>query len=287
MNRDYHIRSASRHDLPALSKFIESGPRTHRHLDWCPPLDWLGSQPFIILDSNEGIQACLICPEDPPEIAWIRYFACSASINPLSVWPQLFDTCLAYYQKRNLPWLPALGLSDWFTNLLRRNGFTLHQHIVTLERETAAPLKEIKPNPAVFIHLMQPEDLDRVAEIDQLAFEPIWQNSLSQIKLSYDMAVYATVAEINDQIVGFQISTSTMFSYHLARLAVLPKMQQKRVGLALVTDLIDRARNDRIWQCTINTQDDNHSSLTLYRKAGFTLTGDKFPVFLYKMQANL
>ena len=114
--------------------------------------------------------------------------------------------------KRNLPWLPALGLSDWFTNLLRRNDFTLHQHIVTLERETAAPLKEIKPNPAVFIRLMQPEDLDRVAEIDQLAFEPIWQNSLSQIKLSYDMAVYATVAEINDQIVGFQISTSTMFS---------------------------------------------------------------------------
>lgn len=283
MRKEGQIRSASRHDLPALSRFIDSAPRTHRHLDWCPPLDWLGSQPFVILDTDEGIQACLVCPEDPPKIAWIRYFACTLGVNPLSVWPQLFQTCISYYQNRKTPTLPALGLSDWFTNLLRRNGFQLHQHIVSLERETADPLPKIAPNSDVFVRLMQPEDLERVAEIDRLAFEPIWQNSLHQVRLSYHQAAYATVAEIGDVVVGYQISTSNMFAYHLARLAVLPEYQHQGVGMALVTDLIVRAQRDRIWQITINTQDDNQSSLTLYQRAGFTLTGDKFPVFLYNL----
>jgi len=282
MNKDYQIRSASRYDLPALRKFIELAPRTHRHLDWCPPLDWLGSQPFIILDSNEGIQACLVCPEDPPKLSWIRYFACGLGVNPLTVWPQLFSTCLQYFQRRNFPLLPALGLSEWFTNLLRRNGFTLHQHIVTLEREAGLALPDTSPNSSVFIRMMLPDDLERVAEIDRLAFEPIWQNSLKQIRLAYELSAYATVAEIDDQIVGFQISTSNMFAYHLARLAVLPENQHNRIGFMLVSDLIKRARQERIWQLTVNTQDDNHSSLTLYHRVGFTLSDDKFPVFLYK-----
>jgi hypothetical protein len=47
------------------------------------------------------------------------------------------------------------------------------------------------------------------------------------------MSAYATVAEIGDQLVGFQISTSNLFAYHLARLAVLPEMQQPMVGFRL------------------------------------------------------
>lgn len=281
MNKDSVIRSASRYDLPALNRFLDSAPRFHRHLDWCPPLDWLGSQPFVLLDSNEGIQACLVCTEDPPKIAWVRYFACAAGINPLSTWPPLFDACLAYFRAKQLPWVPALGLSDWFTNLLRRNRFELHQHIVSLEREAADPLPPIEPNPQVFVRMMQPDDLERVAEIDRLAFEPIWQNSLKQVRQSYDLAVYATVADIDDQVVGFQISTSNVFAYHLARLAVLPELQHQGVGMTLLVDLIQRARQDHIWQITINTQDDNSTSLALYQKAGFILSSEHFPVFLY------
>lgn len=281
MKKDCLVRSASRFDLPALSRFLDSAPRAHRHLDWCPPLDWLGSQPFMILDSDEGIQACLVCPEDPPDIAWIRYFACAIGVNPLTVWPQLFQSCLEYYQNRKQTLLPALGLSDWFINLLRRNGFQFHQHIVSLIRDTSDPLPPVGANSDLFIRIMQPEDLEKVAEIDRLAFEPIWQNSLHQVRLSYDQAAYATIAEMGETIVGYQISTSNMFAYHLARLAVLPAYQHHGVGMALVADLINRAIQDRIWQITINTQDNNQSSLALYQKAGFTLTGEQFPVFIY------
>lgn len=284
MPEEFLIRPASRLDHHALSKFLESAPRSFRHLDWCPPLDWLGNQPFIIMYSDEGIQAVLVCPEDPPGIAWIRYFACAAGVNPVTSWSQLFEACLAYYSNRPNPWLAGLGLSDWFTNVLRRHGFVLHQHIVSLERVASDPVSPLEPIPSVAIRLMEPDDLTRVAQVDQLAFEPIWQNSLKQVELAYSQSVYATVAEIADQVVGFQITTSNVFSYHLARLAVLPEIQHQMVGQHLVVDLIARTQKDRIWDITINTQDDNLASLALYKKTGFSLTGDRIPVFVYPFQ---
>lgn len=281
MAEEYLIRPASRLDHAALSKFIESAPRSFRHLDWCPPLDWLGGQPFIILSSDKDIEAVLVCVEDPPGIAWIRYFACAAGVNMYNAWQQLFSACLTYFANRQNPWLAGLGLSDWFSNILQREGFVLHQHIVSLERVATDPVPPFQPNSNVLIRLMEPDDLIRVAQVDQIAFEPIWQNSLKQVELAYSLSVYATVAELKEQIIGFQISTSNVFSYHLARLAVLPEIQHQLVGQSLVSDLILRAQKDRIWDITINTQDDNHASLALYKKTGFSLTGDRIPVYVF------
>jgi len=285
MPDDLLIRPAIRLDHLALSKFIEAAPRSFRHLDWCPPLDWLGSQPFIILYSDEGIQAVLVCVEDPRQVAWIRYFACAAGVNPISAWKQLFDACLVFYANRPSPWLAGLGLNDWFANILQKHGFVLHQHIVSLERAAADPVPAFTPNPNLSIRLMEPDDLIRVTELDQLAFEPIWQNSLKQVELAYSLSAYATVVEIGEKIVGFQISTSNVFSYHLARLAVLPEIQQQQIGQSLVSDLIVRAQKDRIWDITLNTQDDNYASLALYKKTGFSLTSDRIPVFVYPFES--
>jgi ribosomal protein S18 acetylase RimI-like enzyme len=36
-------------------------------------------------------------------------------------------------------------------------------------------------------------------------------------------------------------------------------------------------------QISVNTQDNNTSSLALYKRLGFELTGETFPVFRYKI----
>jgi ribosomal-protein-alanine N-acetyltransferase len=140
----------------------------------------------------------------------------------------------------------------------------------------------LKANPELFVRLMEPEDLAAVAGIDQEAFEPIWQNSLSQVEQAYEQSAIATVAEWENAIVGFQISTVNMFAAHLARLAVNPALQGRQIGTTLLSDLVQRCRSERLWQITINTQDDNHASLALYQRTGWTLTGERFPVYLYK-----
>jgi len=275
------LRQANPSDLSRLAAFLAASPRLHRHLDWRPPIDWLGKQPFWLAEDNGLIGAVLAVLPDPAGIAWVRLFACAAGVNPMNAWEQLFNRCLEDPALESRTIIPSLALSDWFVSILRRSGFEHHQDIVGLEREVEVDSAELKPNPELFVRLMEPDDLPVVAAIDQAAFEPIWQNSLTQVEQSYEQAGIATVAEWEEGIVGFQISTVNMFAAHLARLAVDPGLQGRKVGTTLLHDLVQRSRAERLWQITINTQDDNHASLALYRKVGFELTGEKFPVFVY------
>ena len=275
------FRQANSSDFSRLTNFLAASPRMHRHLDWRPPIEWLGRQPFWLAEDGGLIGAALAIIPDPPGIAWVRLFACAAGVAPMDVWEQLFTRCLDDPAMEMRTIVPSLALSDWFATILRRSGFEHHQDIVGLEREVEHDSPNLNPNPELFVRLMEPEDLPVVAAIDQAAFEPIWQNSLDQVEQSYEQAGIATVVEWDEAIVGFQISTVNMFSAHLARLAVNPGLQGRNVGTTLLHDLVQRCRAERLWQITINTQDDNHASLALYRKVGFELSGEHFPVFVY------
>jgi ribosomal protein S18 acetylase RimI-like enzyme len=87
------------------------------------------------------------------------------------------------------------------------------------------------------------------------------------------------VAEADGQIIGYQLSTRNPLGAHLARLAVRPESQGRGVGRALVADLIQQAERRSMYHLTVNTQNDNLSSLALYKKIGFRETGDCYPVY--------
>jgi ribosomal protein S18 acetylase RimI-like enzyme len=122
-------------------------------------------------------------------------------------------------------------------------------------------------------------DLPEVAKVDSSAFELLWQNALPTLERAYPQSVWATVAEADGQLVGYQLSTRNPLGVHLARLAVRPEMQGKGLGFALVADLIQQAGQHGINHLTVNTQSDNATSLALYQRMGFRETGEQYPVF--------
>ena len=85
---------------------------------------------------------------------------------------------------------------------------------------------------------------------------------------------------------GYQISTSTPMGGHLARLAVLPENQDHGIGKALLVDLLSQFARRGIVKVTVNTQADNLSSLNLYHKLGFHLTGEEYPVYQLNLPAD-
>jgi ribosomal protein S18 acetylase RimI-like enzyme len=109
---------------------------------------------------------------------------------------------------------------------------------------------------------------------------PLWQNSLDSIGRAFPQTAWATVAEFGQRILGYQLSTRNPIGGHLARLAVRPEAQHRGVGYALVADLIQRMAAQGLTHLTVNTQNDNTASLSLYRKLDFRETGDRYPVFV-------
>jgi ribosomal-protein-alanine N-acetyltransferase len=213
-------------------------------------------------------------------------FVASQHTSPDRAWAKLFDPVLHTLRETSpasdpSPAIVSLALRDWFEDLLKRQGFVHHQDIVVFlyDREPPPPV-EIEGG--IRLREMKDDDLPAVQQIDRLAFEPIWRLSLDDLRFASGRSSYCTVAERDGQVIAYTMSSSTPTYAHLARLAVHPQFQGRRLGFALVQDLLDQFLNHRnAWGVTLNTQHDNHSSLALYHRVGFRETGERFPVYIY------
>ncbi len=281
----YRIRSAEPEDYFALHSFVQAQNHLHRHLDWRDSLEWIGREPFFLLEENRKIQAVLAAPPEPERVAWVRLFGVSPQLQASKGWEMLFPPVremLLNLEPR--PALVSLSLRDWYGDLLKRQSFTHHQDIVVFLYDQPAPPAPLPVDPAICIRPLEQADLDQTVALDNQSFEPIWQLSYGDMQHAYQRSSYMTVAEIDGQIVAYQMSSGSGVYAHLARLAVRPDLQRRGLGFRMVQDLLQHFLMDqKCWGVTLNTQNDNHASIALYRRVGFRETGERFPVFKYPL----
>jgi ribosomal-protein-alanine N-acetyltransferase len=260
--------------------FFES--HVHRHLDWRAPLDWLGSPFYWVLEENARVQAVLACPQEPPGVAWVRLFAHAADVSLADAWQMLWDTARSTLAREGSTTIAAICMHEWLAVALEESEFVHTQDIVMLELHDMRVEHALLAD-GIQIRNMTQDDLPGVARLDAAAFMPLWQNPLSALTRALPQASVATVAEDDQGLVGYQIATANPFGAHLARLAVRPDAQNRRLGSHLVADLIARLHVQGTSRLTVNTQSDNFASLALYKKIGFAVSGEQFPVYSYEV----
>ncbi len=280
-NITFQVRQAKPQDRFPLKQWLEQSAIYHHHLDWRPPLDWLGHPFWWILEQDTHPIAALACPDDPPEIAWLRLFAYSREISAVrawkALWAQAHESLIIFK-----PQVAAIALETWMEQLLREAHFHILQRVVVLQWQGYDVYISEEPRKAHFvIRSMRPEDLSAVAQVDWQAFPAPWRYSLSSLRHALHQALLATVLELDGQILGYQITTGNAFGAHLARLAIHPKVQGQGWGRKLIEHLIGFLRARHIQKLTVNTQHDNRASLSLYRRMGFERTGEEYPVYGY------
>ena len=269
------VRLAQEKDRRKLANLIHFGPWVHRHLDWRPPLDWIGYQPYLIAEQKGHLMAALACPPDPPEVAWMRLFAVSPDWSVADAWNALWPVAHEYLWGITVAAIPLQG---WLSHQLAAAKFTqTHQVAMLTWEDQNLPPESIVPD--CILRLMNFDDLAVVRKLDAKAFGPIWQQSMDMLEIAFQQAAIATVAEDEEGIIGYQISTAGSGGGHLARLAVHPRVQGQGVGYALARDMLAQFYRRGALKVTVNTQIDNDASLALYQKVGFRSTGEVYPVF--------
>jgi len=280
------VRSATHQDLQRLANLVHFEAHVHRHLDWRPPLDWIGFQPYLMIERDGELVAALACPPDPVGMVWIRLFAVSSGFSPRQAWEELWPLAGDMICKLGCPVpVAAIPLHTWFRTLLETSQFTRTHSVIILSWK-GAPLPTIHLDPHIAIRAMAEDDLESVEDVDHAAFNLVWQNSRENLELAYRQATVATVAEMGNIILGYQISTATPIGGHLARLAVKPEFQGKGIGYAILRNVLGAFQERGAHTVTVNTQDDNLSSLAVYQKAGFTRTGEEYPVYQHTLDSN-
>ena len=271
-----NIRQATDRDAGPIANLVSDAPFVHRHLDWTPLLDWINSSPFLLFQNDNVTTGLLACPQDPVDIAWIKCFACDQHYDPASVFKSLLEK-ITSENLINPDNLFALGLQDWFIKILVQNHFLEFQKVIVLTHEGNP--NPLPPPVTALVRPMDMSDVDEVALVDKGAFESMWVISPQSLKLAYLQAAHASVVELDGKIIGYELSTSNGSSAHLARVAVHPDHQNENIASNLVHNMISFFHRKNIFSITVNTQQENLSSQSLYRKMGFRLTGERYPIY--------
>lgn len=282
MSSDLSYRPATDQDYDDLSMFLSFEYYVHRHLDWRSSLDWLGKAPFWIAKAGNELVGCYAAAPEPEDAAWVRLFACSALYSRQKLWQEFFQRSLKQYSPQ-VNTISALGIENWFSNLMDKSNFVLTQKIIVLEWNKQ-PLPDTIIPSALSLRPMVKADFEKVLTLDRLCFHPSWQMSLPAIENAFDQAGYATVIEEQENIIGYQITTESLDTAHLARIAINPAYQGQKLGKNILNDLLTHYANLNIRRFTVNTQNDNLSSQALYRKTGFNLTDESYPVYTYRLR---
>ena len=271
------LRQTSREDRAVVERLIAQAPRSHVHLDWLDPTNLSDEEPFILASTGETAVGILGCPPDHPEAAWVRTFAAAEDSEVEKIWDILWAEGGSRLLDLNVEHVAALALESWFEQLVQNAGFKRTNTVIFYELELESGTA-VGHDPGYKLRPIRSADTETILDLDRLAFEPIWQISRDSLAVAIIQASSANLIEDGGEILGYQITTSSPFGAHLARLAVLPSHQREGLGTLLVNDAVQSVLETRLGQLSVNTQENNHSSRKLYENMGFTQTGKEFPV---------
>jgi ribosomal protein S18 acetylase RimI-like enzyme len=261
-------------DLLFFSNYV------HTQLDWQPVEDWLSEEHAVIRLGWEDQQLVALIGASQPlhGASWLRVVAVLSRDYQHTVLQSIWQEISATLRQLDAKSISCLVLDDWLINLFPQWGITYQDEIITLQR-SGHHLPSISYPIGLTLRPTESGDTDVLTTIDQSAFVPPWQNLAQDIRLARRQAAISTLALINDQPVGFQLSTLYQTGGHLARLAVLPEWQGYQIGGALISELLTQLLRRNVRRLTVNTQASNTKSLRLYEKFGFTPNNLNMPVW--------
>ncbi len=251
------------------------------HLDWQETEPWMDSLEAITRLAFDGhrLVGALAASQPVDGASWLRIAAVHDAADPSVVLPALWEAVKPALIETGGVQVAVLVLREWLGKYVSALGFRFLEDIVTLRRGDQ-PLPPLMLPEGVTIRMLHNDDLTRIAAVDRAAFAPPWQMSAQEVYHAAQIAGYCTVAQIGTQIIGYQLCTVYFDGSHLARLAVLPSMQGRGIGRALVSGAIQHFTARGIPAMTVNTQANNIQSQRVYTRLGFKRNGYDLPVWV-------
>jgi len=277
------ISPYERKDRQVLLNLMFYSRRTHTHLDWERPGAWLNRPdgPVVLAHEGEKLVGFLGFSGNLNGASWLRLGAIASHSEPETILGALWQALASELRTQGTRIAAVLIVQPWLAAYLTELRFHHLEDVVTLHRNNHQPVPDVLNS--VEIRPAYREDLPAITTVDHAAFTPPWQLSMTDLWQAQRSAALATVAVLNEQIVGYQISTRHAEAGHLARLGVLSGVQGKGIGASLLNDLIINLERRGVRGISVNTQMSNTRSQRLYERFGFRRNGFDLPVWVTEL----
>jgi len=269
-------RTAAPEDAEAVRRLIERAWRVYLRI----PLDQvaLRLQPGLgwVAGDGEGVSALMLAEVQPFLIALITAAALSDDWRVQVYLDTFLPLVEETFRQKGVSALVQIGYAPWLTTVLRDRGFASRDGVVTYEWHYQ-PVT-VGGSQMVTVRSAHLRDLPKLLSLDKRIFGPIWHKPMSIFEEALARAFIFSVAEQDGEIVGYQWCERHERHGHITRLAVRPDWEGQGVGTRLLTEALASMVNAGVSWITLNTQESNLRSQTLYERHGFHLTSDRVAV---------
>jgi [ribosomal protein S18]-alanine N-acetyltransferase len=112
-------------------------------------------------------------------------------------------------------------------------------------------------------------DIDEVLTIEKASFTLPWSREAFYNELVHNHYAKYIVMEHNNHIIGYCGMWVVIDEAHITNVAVLPEYRGKKLGEALMRNVMETAKQLGATTMTLEVRVSNHVAQSLYRKLGF------------------
>lgn len=118
------------------------------------------------------------------------------------------------------------------------------------------------------IERVEPEDIQRVLEIEKLSFKDPWSRFAFESELLNIDSIFLK-AMIDDDMVGYIIVRKLVDEYHILNVAVTPEERKQGVAQALLDHVVKNLSSGKL--LLLEVRKSNKAAIALYHKNGFSV----------------
>jgi GNAT superfamily N-acetyltransferase len=268
------IRPARNDDLLGIERLLSYADRNYSGLEWWTVQEWLGSPSFLIaLDPQNRVMGLMLTVTGDGPIDWLR----AISVVSDRYLKPLLDASVQAVHKRGSTGLAFLGNAGWILSKLRQADFLMANQVVTLR--CRGQWRFHHGPPGLEVREATPADIDALLTVDHAAFTPLWWYDRRVLQRALNLAYCFDVAYLAGECVGYQLCTLRNRRGHIVRLATHPRWQRRGIAGRLLSTAIKTLDDAGAESVTVNTQEDNQTSLHLYQGFSFERVGQPWAVW--------
>ncbi|WP_373046419.1 ribosomal protein S18-alanine N-acetyltransferase [Vulgatibacter sp.] len=117
-------------------------------------------------------------------------------------------------------------------------------------------------------------DVEPVMEVERRAFKNPWSEDLFRRELTHDWSTILLALEPGtERVLGFVIFWVVHDEIHILNVAVDPPARRRGVARALLEELLQRGRRQKLALATLEVRKSNTGAIALYEGLGFRAVG--------------